>query len=74
MVNLIPYNPNVTADTHGFRPPSPEACRRFGKVVMDNFGLRVRLRQEMGQDIAAACGQLALVTPPFQHGPHFKAL
>ena len=32
---------------------------------MDDYGLRVRLRQEMCQDIAAACGQLALVTPPF---------
>ena len=27
-----------------------------------SYGLRVRLRQEMGQDIAAACGQLALVS------------
>ena len=30
---------------------------------MDDYGLRVRLRQEMGQDIAAV-RRVALVTPP----------
>ena len=61
MLNLIPYNPNVTAKLHGFEAPSIESCRAFGKVVIEG-GLRVRLREEFGQDINAACGQLALAT------------
>ena len=61
MLNLIPYNPNVTATLHGFEAPSIESCRAFGKIVIEG-GLRVRLREEFGQDINAACGQLALAT------------
>ena len=61
MLNLIPYNPNVTAKLHGFEAPSIESCRAFGKVIIEG-GLRVRLREEFGQDINAACGQLALAT------------
>ena len=61
MLNLIPYNPNVTAKLHGFEAPSIESCRAFGKIVIEG-GLRVRLREEFGQDINAACGQLALAT------------
>ena len=61
MLNLIPYNPNVTATLHGFEAPSIESCRAFGKVIIEG-GLRVRLREEFGQDINAACGQLALAT------------
>ena len=55
MLNLIPYNPNVTATLHGFEAPSIESCRAFGKVIIEG-GLRVRLREEFGQDINAACG------------------
>ena len=61
MLNLSPYNPNVTATLHGFEAPSIESCRAFGKVIIEG-GLRVRLREEFGQDINAACGQLALAT------------
>lgn len=61
-VNLIPYNPNLTAALEGYSAPTPEAARRFGGLVMEH-GLKVRLRIEMGQDIAAACGQLALASP-----------
>ena len=61
MLNLIPYNPNVTATLHGFEAPSIESCRAFGKVIIEG-GLRARLREEFGQDINAACGQLALAT------------
>jgi len=62
MVNIIPYNPNVTAEMHGFEAPTVEAAKAFGKTLMDH-GLKVRLRIERGQDIQAACGQLALVNP-----------
>lgn len=65
MVNIIPYNPNVTAELYGYEKPSIEASKRFGKRMID-AGLHVRLRKEFGSDIAAACGQLALVSssPP----------
>ena len=60
MINLIPYNPNLTAGIFGFSPPSIDHARTFGKVLID-AGLRARLRQEHGADINAACGQLAAV-------------
>lgn len=38
--------------------------RRFHQIcVGEPYGLHTRTRQEMGQDIAGACGQLALVNP-----------
>lgn len=45
---------------YGYEKPSIEASRSFGKRIMD-AGLHVRVRKEFGNDIAAACGQLALV-------------
>lgn len=37
---------------------------RFHQIcVSDPYNLHTRTRQEMGQDIAGACGQLALVNP-----------
>ena len=59
MVNLIPYNKNVTAEMYGFESPTHEAAYAFGKMLIDR-GLRARVRIERGADIAAACGQLAL--------------
>ena len=59
MVNLIPYNKNVTAEIYGFESPTHEDAYAFGKVLIDR-GLRARVRIERGADIAAACGQLAL--------------
>jgi len=60
IVNIIPYNPNITAKLFGFEAPTTASAREFGKILIDR-GLKVRLRVEHGQDIAAACGQLALV-------------
>lgn len=30
MINIIPYNPNLTADMHGYQAPTEEASRRCG--------------------------------------------
>eukprot|EP00940_MAST-03C_sp_MAST-3C-sp2_P001810 g1810.t1 len=60
IINIIPYNPNITAKLFGFEAPTTASAREFGKILIDR-GLKVRLRVEHGQDIAAACGQLALV-------------
>jgi len=61
MVNLIPYNSGATAVEGGFRPPDHATVERFQQIVASQ-GVFVRVRREMGRDIAGACGQLALAT------------
>lgn len=55
-VNLIPYNPIA-----GLRleRPDHEAIHAF-RTLLDQGGLRTTWRYTKGDDIAAACGQLAL--------------
>jgi 23S rRNA (adenine2503-C2)-methyltransferase len=53
--NLIPFNPFPNS---GFRRSSPERIRRFAEVLQ-RAGLTVTTRKTRGDDIAAACGQLA---------------
>jgi len=55
-LNLIPMNPHPDSP---YRPPSEPATDAFLRVVA-GAGLRVTLRRSRGDDIAAACGQLAL--------------
>jgi len=35
MLNLIPYNPNVTAEMYGFVPPTEDRALAFGKRVVE---------------------------------------
>lgn len=56
-VNLIPWNPAETFSR--FDAPSHNRIRRF-REVLEGCGVTVTQRVERGQDIAAACGQLAL--------------
>ena len=53
MVNLIRYNP-----TGNFRPSKSETIRKFKNILL-NKGIHVTQRHSFGQDIGAACGQLA---------------
>ncbi|HEV3009536.1 MAG TPA: 23S rRNA (adenine(2503)-C(2))-methyltransferase RlmN [Burkholderiales bacterium] len=53
--NLIPFNPFPHS---GFRRSSPERLRGFAEIVQ-RAGLTVTVRKTRGDDIAAACGQLA---------------
>ncbi|HYH60133.1 MAG TPA: 23S rRNA (adenine(2503)-C(2))-methyltransferase RlmN [Thermoleophilaceae bacterium] len=53
-VNLIPYNPTEA----GFQGSSREAIGAF-KEALESRGVRTTIRLTRGQDIAAACGQLA---------------
>jgi 23S rRNA (adenine2503-C2)-methyltransferase len=55
-LNLIPMNPHADSS---FRPPSEDVIDRFLRIVA-GAGLRVTLRRPRGEDIDAACGQLAL--------------
>ena len=54
-VNVIPFNPHPGAP---YARPSPEAIDRFQNRVKD-AGLPTYLRTPRGDDIDAACGQLA---------------
>ena len=56
-VNLIPLNP--VAHRPDLRAPTRAACQEFTKSVRAG-GASVTLRTQRGDDIAAACGQLAL--------------
>ncbi len=54
-INLIPFNPFPGV---GYRRSGPEAIARFRDVLMQ-AGLVATVRKTRGDDIAAACGQLA---------------
>ena len=53
--NLIPFNPFSQSE---FRRSSPERVRHFAEILQ-GAGLTVTTRKTRGDDIAAACGQLA---------------
>jgi 23S rRNA (adenine2503-C2)-methyltransferase len=53
--NLIPFNPFPKS---GFKRSPPERIRQFAEVLQ-RAGLTVTTRKTRGDDIAAACGQLA---------------
>jgi len=55
-VNLIPMNPHPDSP---YQPPEPDAIDAFVRVLA-RAGMRVTLRRSRGDDIGAACGQLAL--------------
>ena len=53
--NLIPFNPFPKS---GFRSSKPERVRRFAEILIA-AGIVTTTRKTRGDDIAAACGQLA---------------
>lgn len=58
-VNLIPWNPHELGDgTVPYRRPSDERVRGFAALLKAR-GLAVYVRRPRGDDIDAACGQLA---------------
>jgi 23S rRNA (adenine(2503)-C(2))-methyltransferase len=64
LLNLIPYNP-TDVPGQNFEPPEQSSIDRFYQVcTSDEYGIFCRVRQEMGQDIDGACGQLALKHAP----------
>lgn len=58
-VNLIPMNPIEGSVLH---PPSDAAVDRFQAVLADNR-ISCSVRKQRGDDVDAACGQLALKQP-----------
>ncbi|BBN17167.1 23S rRNA (adenine2503-C2)-methyltransferase [Marchantia polymorpha subsp. ruderalis] len=58
VLNLIPYNPTLTkAD---YKASREESIHSFQKIIREVYNVRAIVRREMGQDIAGACGQLAI--------------
>ena len=55
-VNLIPWNPGELP----FQRPDPARVAEFRRILLDK-GMLVFVRDSRGQDVMAACGQLALV-------------
>ncbi len=53
-VNLIPVNPVAE---RGLKPSTPASIHTFQKIL-DQNGINVTIRREMGRDIDGACGQL----------------
>jgi 23S rRNA (adenine2503-C2)-methyltransferase len=54
-VNIIQYNP---IDEGEFRQASKEAVEMYVRILEQN-GIIAKVRKSRGQDIDAACGQLA---------------
>jgi 23S rRNA (adenine2503-C2)-methyltransferase len=58
-VNLIPMNPIVASS---MRAPEPEAVEAF-RQELAQLRVSCSVRQTRGDDVDAACGQLALGSP-----------
>ncbi len=58
-VNFIPYNPGEGTDSNGYLPTSKMIIKKF-QDTLDRYGIPSTVRHTMGDDIDAACGQLAL--------------
>lgn len=59
VVNLIPWNPILSPGME-FKAPVHGATAAFKRILKEEYGLPSTLRQEKGQDVSAACGQLVL--------------
>ena len=60
-VNLIPYNCDAR---RAVRAPRRTSASGSSREYLDAAGVPVTVRQNMGRDIAAACGQLRAETQP----------
>lgn len=65
-VNLIPYNP---VDGLTLQRPKREAIEGF-RAILEEAGINTTWRYTKGKDIAAACGQLALISSEDIAMPH----
>ena len=59
-VNLIPWNPGVPQSGMPYAPPTPAAIEEFRSILAEKQ-VPVFVRYSRGQDIFAACGQLAVI-------------
>lgn len=60
-LNLIPYNKTEVAED--FDSPTEEEVKTFFAIVTSEpYNIWTRVRQQMGDDISGACGQLAVTS------------
>lgn len=60
-VNLIPFNSPEKNNDREYKRSAKERMRRF-QAILQEYHIPSTIRVSLGQDIAAACGQLALET------------
>ncbi|MEW5297463.1 MAG: hypothetical protein WDW36_000669 [Sanguina aurantia] len=60
LCNLIPWNPVYSPDGPAFAAPSQQQLTEFQKIVRYEYNVFCTVRQEKGQDISGACGQLVV--------------
>ena len=60
LVNLIPWNPTESGDETGCKVPEKQQVKKFQQALVDGFDILCTVRQEFGQEVQGACGQLAL--------------
>jgi len=59
VVNVIPWNPILSPGFPYQAPPEGEVDE-FLRILCREYGLLATVRQEKGQDVGAACGQLVI--------------
>ncbi|MGA7623088.1 MAG: hypothetical protein WCA91_05860, partial [Candidatus Acidiferrales bacterium] len=62
-VNLIPWNPGELP----YKPPDAAHIEEF-RTILTERNVRALVRYSRGQDVMAACGQLALIESGSAHG------
>lgn len=58
VVNLIPFNPIGSSSC--FQTSTEQNVKKFQKLLRGAYNIRTTIRQQMGEDISGACGQLVV--------------
>lgn len=58
VVNLIPFNP--IGSSSSFTSSTDKGVQGFQQILRGEYNIRTTIRQQMGQDISGACGQLVV--------------
>lgn len=58
VVNLIPFNP--IGSSSSFTSSTDKGVQEFQQILRGEYNIRTTIRQQMGQDISGACGQLVV--------------
>ncbi|CAA6667413.1 unnamed protein product [Spirodela intermedia] len=63
VVNLIPFNPVGGGTSSHYKATPSQTVLSFQKILRGVYNIRTTVRQQMGQDISGACGQLVVNLP-----------
>jgi len=59
VINVIPWNP-ILSPGFPYQAPPIDEVNEFLRILKVDFDIPATVRQEKGQDVAAACGQLVI--------------